>query len=160
MADVCRLVEAGSRGCRRTIYTRRMSIVVLAFVEPCQRSTVQRPSWPLAEKGRLRSTKTIPLCDSVSGSSPVSLGSPLFRKVLHSTPMKMNRVEIVTFLGAIYCATAFSCYSAIPPSSNVLGEAAGSDAPVRLSVFEVSSQKDTGYVASSAMSSARTNEQL
>ncbi|MFM8535517.1 MAG: TonB-dependent receptor plug domain-containing protein, partial [Acidimicrobiia bacterium] len=49
----------------------------------------------------------------------------------------------------------------IPPAPAATSNAPSPDsAPVLLSVFEVSSDRDTGYVASSAMSGTRTNEKL
>jgi outer membrane receptor for ferric coprogen and ferric-rhodotorulic acid len=49
---------------------------------------------------------------------------------------------------------------AVPQPAATVATAAGGEAPVRLSVFEVTSEKDLGYTASTALTGTRTNEKL
>jgi outer membrane receptor for ferric coprogen and ferric-rhodotorulic acid len=65
-------------------------------------------------------------------------------------------------LGSLVSLLVISAFGQTPPrpaANSALSAAAGED-PVQLSVFEVTSEKDIGYVASTALAGTRTNEKL
>ena len=74
------------------------------------------------------------------------------------TPSPRTFVRVVAASWLALPALSLAQTAPKPPPTDVAASNAGD--PVTLSVFEVSAEKDLGYVASTAMSGTRTNEKL
>ncbi len=82
---------------------------------------------------------------------------------MNPTPPAPRRTLVRAFALGTSCLLlslpARAQVASAPAASAAAVPAAGGD-PIKLSVFEVSSDKDTGYAASTAMTGTRTNEKL
>jgi outer membrane receptor for ferric coprogen and ferric-rhodotorulic acid len=63
-------------------------------------------------------------------------------------------------VASLFAAGAIIAHAQTVPSAKPVTKTAAADEPVTLSVFEVTSDQDKGYTASSALTGTRTNEKL
>src|SRR5258706_387311 len=75
-------------------------------------------------------------------------------------PMPSHLAFRVMFGAAVFIAAPLFAPAQSAPSAKSETKAAATDDPITLSIFEVASDQDKGYTASSALTGTRTNEKL